>query len=127
MRPVVGYGGYRCAVAELYCGHCRLFIGAIWCHATTAATNLQPVMAPGHRFQDAREKGDEARKRKGLDVEGDENSETGISQCGLGVEDKDNLCNCFDDEVFFCNAFPSRIIEWSVDHHWAGQFRFLMA
>ena len=28
---------------------------------------------------------------------------------------------------FFCNAFPSRIIEWSVDHHWAGQFRFLMA
>ena len=32
MRPVVGYGGYRCAVAELYCGQCRLFIGRskIW-------------------------------------------------------------------------------------------------
>ena len=69
MRPVVGYGGYRCAVAELYCGHCRLFIGAtwfhmvpygsIWFHATAAASNL-PAMAPGHRFQDAREKGDEA-------------------------------------------------------------------
>ncbi|CAK9105053.1 Probable methionine-R-sulfoxide reductase B [Durusdinium trenchii] len=38
MRPVVGYGSYRCAVAELYCRSCRLFLG--------------------HRFQDAREKGD---------------------------------------------------------------------
>ena len=40
MRPVVGYGSYRCAVAELYCAKCHLFVG--------------------HRFQDAREKGDQA-------------------------------------------------------------------
>ena len=73
------------------------------CHQS--ATNLQPVMAPGHRFQDAREKGDEARKRKGLDVEGDENSETGISQCGLGVEDKDNLCNDLTTR-FFLQCIP---------------------
>ena len=28
MRPVVGYGSYRCAVAELYCAKCHLFVGA---------------------------------------------------------------------------------------------------
>lgn len=28
MRPVVGYGSYRCAVAELYCAKCQLFVGA---------------------------------------------------------------------------------------------------
>ncbi|CAJ1327620.1 unnamed protein product [Effrenium voratum] len=39
MRPVTNYGRYRCAVMELYCGGCRLFIG--------------------HGFQDALEKGDE--------------------------------------------------------------------
>ena len=106
MRPVVGYGGYRCAVAELYCGHCRLFIGAIWCHATTAATNLQPVMAPGHRFQDAREKGDEARKRKGLDVEGDENSETGISHVVLELRTRTTFAIALTTRFFFLQCIP---------------------
>mmetsp|Transcript_61062 Transcript_61062/g.122372 ORF Transcript_61062/g.122372 Transcript_61062/m.122372 type:complete len:125 (-) Transcript_61062:329-703(-) len=38
-RPVVGYNRYTCAVAEVYCGSCYLFIG--------------------HAFEDAREKGDQ--------------------------------------------------------------------
>ncbi|CAE8595416.1 unnamed protein product [Polarella glacialis] len=37
-RPVQGYSRYQCAVLEVYCGNCRLFIG--------------------HSFEDAREKGD---------------------------------------------------------------------
>lgn len=37
-RLVIGYNSYSCAVAEVYCGSCHLFIG--------------------HAFQDAREKGD---------------------------------------------------------------------
>mmetsp|Transcript_87907 Transcript_87907/g.246927 ORF Transcript_87907/g.246927 Transcript_87907/m.246927 type:complete len:157 (+) Transcript_87907:151-621(+) len=37
-RPVEGYNQYTCAVAEVYCGACGLFIG--------------------HQFEDAREKGD---------------------------------------------------------------------
>mmetsp|Transcript_6949 Transcript_6949/g.20434 ORF Transcript_6949/g.20434 Transcript_6949/m.20434 type:complete len:225 (+) Transcript_6949:165-839(+) len=36
--PVVGYGSYRCAVHELYCDRCELFLG--------------------HQFEDAIEKGD---------------------------------------------------------------------
>ncbi|CAE7550129.1 msrB [Symbiodinium natans] len=44
-RPVVGYGGYKCAVAELYCKGCNLFIG--------------------HCFQDAFELGDKGPESTG--------------------------------------------------------------
>mmetsp|Transcript_53858 Transcript_53858/g.121724 ORF Transcript_53858/g.121724 Transcript_53858/m.121724 type:complete len:126 (+) Transcript_53858:210-587(+) len=38
MRRVEGYNSYTCAVAEVFCGGCGLFLG--------------------HKFEDAREKGD---------------------------------------------------------------------
>ena len=50
MRPVVGYGGYRCAVAELYCGHCRLFIGATWFHLVPYGSMLPQLPAICQRW-----------------------------------------------------------------------------
>lgn len=39
-RPVEHYNNYTCAVAEVFCSSCRLFLG--------------------HKFEDAREKGDDS-------------------------------------------------------------------